>query len=67
MTDGAYPHTAYGVEAYTDKTGWVLLDSIYRTCVYAAKHRQSLTGPFGFEADDLRVVALTITRKGDTK
>ena len=67
MTDCDYPHTAYGVEAYTDKTGWVLLDSIHRTCVDATKNRQSLTGPFGFEADDLRVVALTITRKGDTK
>ena len=67
MTDGDYPYSAYGVEAYTDKTGWVLLDNIHRTCVDATKHRQSLTGPFGFEADDLRVVALTITRKGDTK
>ena len=67
MTDCGYPHTGYGVEAHTDETGWVLLDSIYRTCVRATKHRQSLTGPFGFEADDLRVVALAITRKEDTE
>lgn len=62
-----YPHTAYGVEAHTDTTGWVLLDSIHSTCVAATKHRQSLTGHYGFEADDLRVVALTITRKEDTE
>ena len=62
-----YPHTGYGVEAHTDATGWVLLDSIYRTCVAATTFMQSLTGHCGFEADDLRVVALTITREGDTK
>lgn len=65
MADYGYPHTCYGVEAYTPSTGWVLLDNIHRTCTDATKHRQSLTGPFGFGADDLRVVTLTITRKGD--
>ena len=67
MTDGDYPHTAYGVEAYTDKTGWVLLDSIHRTCVAATRARNSLTDPFRLGADDLRVVALSINRKGDTE
>ena len=67
MTDCDYPYSAYGVEAYTPLTGWVLLDNIHRTCVDATKAKQSLTGPFGFGADDLRVVALTITRKEETK
>lgn len=63
MTDHDYPHTGWGVEARTDETGWVLLDGIHRTCVAATKIRQSLTGRYGFGADDLRVVALTINRK----
>lgn len=67
MTDHGYPFTCYGVEAHTDRTGWVLLDNIHRTCTDATKHRQSLTGPFGFGAGDLRVVALTITRKEETR
>ena len=67
MTDHNYPQTGYGVEAHTAKTGWVLLDGIQKSRAAAAKTKQSLTGQFGFEADDLRVVALTITRKGDTK
>lgn len=67
MTDYDYPHTGYGVEAHTDETGWVLLNSIYRTCVAATKFRQSLTGHYGLEAGDLRVVALTITRKEGTE
>lgn len=66
MADYDYPHTCYGVEVRTAEAGWVLLDNIHRTCTDATKHRQSLTGPFGFGADDLRVVTLTITRK-DTK
>ena len=65
MTNHDYPQTGYGVEAYTPATGWVLLDGIHRTCVAATKIRQSLTGHYGFGADDLRVVALTITRKED--
>lgn len=67
MTDHNYPHNGYGVETYTAETGWVLLDGIYRTCVAATKARQDLTGRYGLEAGDLRVVALTITRKGDTE
>lgn len=63
MTDRDYPHTGYGVEAYTPATGWVLLEDIHRTCTDATKLRQSLTGPFGFDPDEIRVVALTITRK----
>lgn len=63
MTDYDYPQTGYGVEAHTDETGWVLLDGIHRTRAAATKLRQSLTGQHGFTADDLRVVALTITRK----
>ena len=62
-----YPHTCYGVEARTAKAGWVLLDSIHRTCTAATKLRQSLTGQHGFGAGDLRVVALTITRKEDAR
>lgn len=62
-----YPHTGYGVEAHTAETGWVLLDSIHRTHAAATKTKQSLTGQHGLEADDLRVVALTITRKEDTE
>lgn len=62
-----YPHTGWGVEVRTAEAGWVLLDNIHRTCTDATKHRQSLTGPFGFGADDLRVVTLTITRKGETE
>lgn len=62
-----YPHSGYGVEAHTDETGWVLLDGIHRTRAAAAKLRQSFAGQHGFGADDLRVVALTITRKEDTE
>lgn len=65
MTNIDYPHTGYGVEAHTDETGWVLLDGIHRTHAAATKTKQSLTGHYGFEADDLRVVALTISRKED--
>ena len=66
MSAHDYPQTAFGVELRT-KEGWVLLDSIHRTCVRATKLRQSLTGQHGYGAGDLRVVELTITRKGDTK
>ena len=62
-----YPHTGYGVEAHTAETGWVLLATIHRTRAAATKLRQSLAGPHGLEADDLRVVALNITRKEDTE
>ena len=62
-----YPHTGYGVEAHTDETGWVLLDSIHNTHDAATETKQSLTGQHGLEADDLRVVALTITRKEGTE
>ena len=57
-----YPHTGYGVEAHTDSTGWVLLDGIRRTHAAATETMHKLTGQYGFGADDLRVVTLTITR-----
>ena len=62
MIDIGYPHTGYGVELRTEK-GWVLLDGIYRTSAEAIKLKQSIISLYGFEADDLRVVALTINRK----
>lgn len=62
-----YPHTGYGVEAHTAETGWVLLDGIHRTRAAATETMQSRTGQHGFEADDLRVVALNITRKEGTE
>lgn len=62
MTNHDYPHTGYGVELRTKK-GWVLLDGIHRTCVAATQHRQSLTDKYAPDPGDLRVVALTITRK----
>lgn len=62
-----YPHTGYGVEAHTAETGWVLLDGSHRTRAAATKTKKSLTGRHGFEADDLRVVALNITRKEDAE
>lgn len=67
MTDYDYPHTGYGVEAHTDETGWVLIGGIRNTRSAATEAMQALTGQHGFGADDLRVVALTITRKGDTE
>ena len=62
MTDHDYPHTGYGVEAHTADKGWALLYSIHPTRAAATKFKQSITGQHGFGADDLRVVALTITR-----
>lgn len=67
MTDNDFPHTGYGVVAFTYETGWVLIDGIHRTHADATKTMQSITGKHGFTADDLRVAALTITRKGDTE
>ena len=61
-----YPHTGYGVELRT-KEGGILLDGIHRTHAAATKTMQSITGQHGFRADDLRVVALTITRKEPTE
>ena len=66
MTDHDYPRTCYGVELRTER-GWVLIYSIYRTRAAADKFKQSITGQHGFTADDIRVVALTITRKEDTE
>lgn len=66
MTDYDYPHTGYGVELRTKK-GWVLLEGIHRTCVAATKRRQSITDQYAPHPADLRVVALTISRKGDTE
>ena len=63
VIDIGYPHTGYGVEARTDKTGWVLLGGIYRARRAATKFKQSITAKHGFGADDLRVVTLAITRK----
>lgn len=62
MIDIGYPHTGYGVELRTEK-GWVLLDGIFHTSAEAIRLKQSVISPYGFESDDLRVVALTINRK----
>lgn len=61
MIDIGYPHTGYGVELRTEKE-WVLLYVIHRTRAAATTAKQALTGKHGVGADDLRVVALTITR-----
>lgn len=66
MTDYDYQHTGYGVELRTKK-GWVLLNGIYRTCVAATQRRQSITDQYAPHPADLRVVALTISRKEDTE
>lgn len=67
MTNHDYPHTGYGVEARAGETGWVLLGGVCHTRSAATKVMQALTGQHGFGADDIRVVALTITRKEDTE
>ena len=66
MTDNDYPYTGYGVELRTKK-GWVLLNGIHRTFVAATQHRQSITDQYAPHPADLRVVALTITRKEGTE
>ena len=66
MSTYGYPHTFYGVELRT-KEGWALLDSIRRTHAAATKTMHNLAGHYGFGAGDLRVVALTITRKEGTE
>ncbi|AYB70535.1 hypothetical protein HOU24_gp53 [Corynebacterium phage SamW] len=65
-----YPHTGYGVEAHTDDHGWVLLEGIHGKSADATHAMADLTddaAEYGFHPDDLRVVALTISRKGDAE
>ena len=64
MTDGDYPHTFYGVELRT-KDGWVLLDGIQKSRDEAEHVAAILIDCPVPDPDDLRVVALTISRKGD--
>ena len=66
MTDGDYPLTGYGVELRINK-GWVLLNSIHNTHAAATEAKQSITDQYAPHPADLRVVALTITRKEDTE
>ena len=66
MTDHDYPQTGYGVELRT-KEGWELLDGIQKSRVAAEHIRAILIDRHTLDPDEIRVVALTITRKGDTK
>lgn len=66
MTNADYPRTFYGVELRTKK-GWVLLDGIQKSRDEVENVRASIIGWHAPDPDDLRVVALTITRKEDTE
>lgn len=68
MISHDYPHTGYGVEVHTNREGWVLLDGIQKNRDEVERVRATLINErLVPDPDDLRVVALTITRKEDTE
>ena len=66
MTNYDYPQTGYGVELRT-KEGWMLLDGIQKSRVAAEPIRAILIDRHTIDPDEIRVVALTITRKEATE
>ena len=66
MTAYNYPHTGYGVELRT-KEGWALLSGIHKSRDEAEHVRATLLDQHATDPAELRVVALTITRKEDTE
>ena len=68
MISHKYPRTGYGVEVFTHREGWVLIDSIQQNRDEAERIREIYVDNRAVpDPNELRVVALTITRKEDTE